>query len=279
MKPTEPHHLSKLVLDRYRTGELSPEEASDVEARLDDRGRRHLEAVAEARPPALDLAALRARAAALPDGPPPTLHGVVDEAEVDPSVDDSEASETVVLELLPRRRPRVFSLAISAVMVAAAAVIAVIGLSTDPIPGPGQPDTVIFRGSPLAVYVAQGAQLHPYDGRTPVGAGDVLGFRVRADGHNGLSLLSVDGRGTVSVFFPARGTTPEPLDGTGMVELSGTVMLDDAPGPEVFVALFDQPADVAFKLVQDTYAAGGHDAVRQLAEDRTDVATAEVMRR
>jgi len=261
---SEPHHLSKLRLDRYRAGELSPEEAAEVAARLDDRARTHLDGVeAAARDvPKLDLGALRARAAALPDASPTEVYETPD------------AAEPEVIDLAARRR-RIVPLAVTGLLLAAGLLFAVIGgmRALDEPSG----DHYAVRGDALSVYVAEGGELHPYQG-TPVGAGDVLGFRVVRGPHRGVVLLSVDGTGLVSVFFPAEGTDPEPLEGGGPVELPGTVMLDDAPGPELFVAVFDRPADEAKALVQERYWTDGRTGLRALAA-RDDVAVAEVMRR
>ena len=64
--PNDGTRPSKLELDRYAAGELSADEMSALEARLDDRARAHLDALEAARSsvPKLDIAALRARAAA-----------------------------------------------------------------------------------------------------------------------------------------------------------------------------------------------------------------------
>ncbi|MEN0061859.1 MAG: hypothetical protein AAGA48_06880 [Myxococcota bacterium] len=274
----EPHHLSKLVLDRYMTGELSPEEAAKVEAALDDRSRAHLEAIpkAKAELPALDIAALRARAAALPDESPTPIY---DDALIDPEVDDSARGEPPepVVNLASRRRPRVFPGVVSGLLLAAAVLIGVFGIFTN---REASTDAAyaIRGGEALQLFVAQGGELHPYDPATPVGAGDVLGFRVVRSDHSGVVLLSVDGTGMISVFFPIEGVAPEPLEALEVVELPGTVMLDGAPGPEVFVAVFDRPADEAKALVRQTYWNQGHAGLRRL--DAVDgVATAEVKRR
>ncbi len=254
---TEPHHLSKLLLDRYLTGELSPEEASRVESRFDDRARQHLDAVKLARAgmPQLDIAALRARADAL-------------------EVEDTAEEEPVDLDAYRRSR---LTTVLSGLLLAAAALFAVFAFSSID-PETSEPASYAVRGSELTVHVAEGGELHPYEPGTAVGAGDVLGFKVLAGEHRGVVLLSVDGTGMVSVFFPAEGVEPEPLAGPGQVELPGTVMLDGAPGPEVFVAVFDQPADQAKALVRETYWARGHEGLRELGV-RPDIAVAEVERR
>ncbi|MEM6931731.1 MAG: hypothetical protein AAF602_32670, partial [Myxococcota bacterium] len=181
------------------------------------------------------------------------------------------------IQLDAYRRSRTLTTVLSGVLLAAAALFAVIAfVSRDP--ETGAPASYAVRGAELSVHLAQGDELHPYDPASPVGAGDVLGFRVLADDHRSVVLLSVDGTGMVSVFFPSEGREPEPISGPGQFELPGTVMLDGAPGPEVFVAVFDRPADEAKALVRDTYWNHGHAGLRRLGGE-PGVAVAEVKRR
>ena len=271
----EPHHLSKLRLDRYHTGELSPEEAAIVEERLDDRARAHLEAVAKVQVPPLDITALRARASRLADE---SATAVYDDAIVPPQADDSKFLPEPI-DLAERRRSRTVPTVLSGLLLAAAVLLGGFAVFTTRDPATNEPPGYAVRGGPsLTIHVAQGDQLHPYEEGTAVGAGDVLGFRVVGGKHQGVVLLSVDGTGMISVFFPGDGLQPEPLQGAGEFELPGTVMLDGAPGPEVFVAVFDQRADHAKALVRQTYWAEGHAGLRRLGE-RADVAVAEVRRR
>jgi hypothetical protein len=55
--------------------------------------------------------------------------------------------------------------------------------------------------------------------------------------------------------------------------LSGSVQLDDAPGPEVFVAAFDgASARELAELVATAFEAGGVEALQELDEARADLA-------
>lgn len=276
----ELHHLSKLRLNRYLTGELSEDEVADLAPHLDSRAQAHLDAVAELRMqlPPLDVVALRARADGLPDTSPTEIY---DDAIVDPSADDSEQHATgpaPPIDLAAYRRSRTLTTVLSGLLLAAAAVFAIIGWFSGFPSGPDPEHFAVRAPVDLSIHVAQGGQLYPYEPGSPVGAGDVLGFRVTPGAHRGVVLLSVDGTGMVSVFFPAEGVDPVPLTGPGAVELPGTVMLDGAPGPEVFVAVFDVPATDAKELVRTTYWQDGHAGLRRLGT-RADVAVAEVKRR
>lgn len=110
-----------------------------------------------------------------------------------------------------------------------------------------------------------------------LGSGE-LGFEVHPDGHTSVSLLSVDGRGRVTVFFPEPGESAALDPGAAEVPLPFTVTLDDAPGPEIFVALFDADPAAAQALVSRTFQAGGAAAVEDLAA-RDDVDVVVVPRR
>ncbi len=126
---------------------------------------------------------------------------------------------------------------------------------------------------------AEGGELVPYVAGTPVGEGDVLGFRVRPGGHGTVVVLSVDGYGVVSPFFPDRGDEGVPLAGEAVVALNGTVTLDNAPGPEVFVAVFDRAVQEAVRAARDAFSEGGHAGLVTWAEEAPHADAVEVTRR
>lgn len=68
--------------------------------------------------------------------------------------------------------------------------------------------------------------------------GDRIQFRYEARGFEDLVLLSIDGAGTLTVFWPEAGDEPEAVEPRGEQLLEGSVILDDAPGPEAFLAVF-----------------------------------------
>ena len=78
-------------------------------------------------------------------------------------------------------------------------------------------------------------------------AGDALRFVVTAPEPGWIAVLSVEGTGRISVFYPAdpAGVGPWPMrldgmDGTGQYELPGSIILDDAPGSETYVVIFSK---------------------------------------
>jgi hypothetical protein len=244
---------SRLELDRLATGELTADEAARVTDRLTPDGRAHLEAVRNLNLPPLDVAAVRRRAAALPADP------VVAPPAVPVAANTTWAYVGVFLTL-------------------AAALLVVARLAWTEAPSGG--GDVRFRaGDALEVVQLVGGAPRDYAAGTPVGEGDVLGFRVQATGHEAVVLLSVDGRGQATVFWPESGEAAEPLSGDGLVALQGSVVLDDAPGPEVFVAVYDQDVPAALRLVSDAWADGGAPAVLAVADAEPGVHAIEVTRR
>jgi hypothetical protein len=240
MTPNRGDRPSLLQLGRYATGELDTHELDP--AGLDDESQRTLaemEALRASMPP-LDLAALRQRAATLP------------------------ANNT-----------RHFRAWMPLLALAAALLLALLVVW----PREDAPDVRYRPGDTLNVYHLGPQGGVPYQQGTPLGENDMLGFEVAVGGHRGVVLLSVDGQGTVSVFYPKSGDSPEPLLGDGLVKLPGSVILDGAPGPEIFLALFDTSVTEARQQVRHTYQSGGHEALLDWAASAPGVDAVAVTRR
>ena len=127
----------------------------------------------------------------------------------------------------------------------------------------------------LEFMVLDQGEIRPGVEGEPLHAGDQIQFTYRAPGLDTLVLLSIDGSGTLTVFHPNQGDTPLSIIPGEKHVLDGSIILDDAPGPEVFVAVFG-PGSVeeATELANDAFDAGSHDAVEAL--DTTDPAIATV---
>jgi hypothetical protein len=260
--------VSKLMLDRYVLGELSDADAASVEAHLaaHPEARAHIEAIDAARAdvPAFDFAALKRRA----------------DASVD-SAGDAGAPSTPV----PANNTRGFRALLFAgpalLMAALALLVAwpVITGAVDP-DGPIDPDYVGVRGTAmLEAYRLAPEGLVRYDNR-PLGEGDVVGFKVDPAGHDSVVVLSIDGNGNVGVHWPEAGDRAESLDAAaGPVALPGTLTLDGAPGPEVFVAVFDTTPAAAQAEAERAWQSGGVDGVVDWAKTQSDAATAIVQRK
>lgn len=152
-------------------------------------------------------------------------------------------------------------------IVAAAAVALLVAVR----PGEGR-----LKGghSDLGYYVQRGDQVFPGDPARPVRAGDAVQFTYRTTADS-MVLLSVDADGVISVFWPSRGDAPVQVTPGERRVLDGSVVLDDAPSPEVFVGFFgDWTVARARDEAAATYAEGGIDAVTALADDdELDIAT------
>lgn len=159
------------------------------------------------------------------------------------------------------RRPWRLALLLAPLLAAALALVAV-------LPGPSQNRA---KGRvDLDLYVQRGGQAVQVQEGEALAEGDRVRFAVQADGHEEVVVLSVDGAGKVSLLYPERVEQPPmPVDPDQRVLLVDAVALDDAPGPELFVAVFG-PASTAeaLELVRGAQTRGGQAAVAALA--RTD---------
>ena len=102
-----------------------------------------------------------------------------------------------------------------------------------------------------------GQDLHP---------GDRIQFTYRAPLQQSIVLIGVDGTGSSAQYWPEGGDIPLSIASeNGLQLLSGSLELDTAPGPEVFVAVFGAGSvSEALELVDEAYDAGGHAAVQSL---------------
>jgi hypothetical protein len=127
---------------------------------------------------------------------------------------------------------------------AAAAVLVVVNLPAPPSVVEQRPE-ISFKGK-LAVQVVakRGDRQFMVKGGESLAENDALRFRITTAFPGYMSVLSVDGRGTVSAFYPdsAPSITPDPLRiaRPGRQELPGSIVLDDAPGPEHLIVVFSK---------------------------------------
>lgn len=230
--------ISKLTLERYHCGELDDAASAALEARMTPQDREHLAELEALRGtmPGLDVAALSQRAPPAMVAEPPSF---------------------------PRPANGISRLWLAPLLLLAAALLAFVLVPQSP--PDHEPGDILFRGGELQMFALGPRGLEAWDGR-PMGEGDVVGFRVSATDHEGVVLLSVDGEGRASVLWPEGDANEEPLRGSGMVPLPGTLTLDDAPGPEVFVAVYDTPADSAQRRALHVFEEEGVAGLERWAE-------------
>lgn len=122
---------------------------------------------------------------------------------------------------------------------------------------------VFAKRGDTVITVVDGAKL---------AAGDAIRFVASARTERYLIVGSVDGRGNATIYFPYGGAASGPITATP-VELPGSIVLDDAPGPERLFALFSaQPLEATtVTRALKTLGAKGADAIRATAA--LDVAT------
>jgi hypothetical protein len=202
-----------LILERYRLGEKTSDEAAAFERRLhgDDELRQRLEAleasdegIRRRYPPAVLAAAVRQRLEARAEDAPRVAGGV-------------------------------FGLRWRTVAVLAGVLVLVV-LAGPQLPGPGdeshdrikglEPTLLLFRKTPEGSEPLQ-------DGAT-ARAGDLIRIGYRAAGQGWGVILSVDGRGVVTQHLPRDGVQAARLSAESQVLLDSAYELDDAPRWERF---------------------------------------------
>lgn len=100
---------------------------------------------------------------------------------------------------------------------------------------------------------------------TTVAPGDEVRFVVESAGRPYLLVASVDGRGDTTVYFPFGGAWSGRIERTETpVELPGSAILDDAPGPERIFALATSEPLAAPKVLRllAELGRGGAQAIR-----------------
>ncbi|MBN2799535.1 MAG: hypothetical protein JXX28_10345 [Deltaproteobacteria bacterium] len=239
---------SLVQLARYQTGELSGAELAWVEAWLleNEEGRAYVEELrrAQAERSPLDAMTLRAR-----------------------EEEDRGSNSTFLLLMSIPVMVMILSLAVY--------LLFPIGPSEEVTDEP----SVQMRGeAQLETYFLEDEYLVPYQGAA-LGEGDILGFQVAPANQRSVVLVSVDGAGTISVFYPEGGDEPFAIPSSyELAPLPGSVELDDAPGPEVFVAIFGVDVPTASQAVHTAWINGEADGIMAWAS-HTAWADAELVAR
>jgi len=135
-----------------------------------------------------------------------------------------------VLRAQRRRRLRIRAAILAGPLLAAAAALLLFW--------PGRPEGILIKGGGVGLrgFARRGDHVFAVADGTRLQAGDDLRFVVEPGGHRYALVVSVDGAGHASVYFPYGGAASALLGRDK--ELPGSIHLDDAPGPERVFALF-----------------------------------------
>jgi hypothetical protein len=230
---TSPDTVSLHMLRRYHFDELSPAERAQVEAALgaDTNARER-------------LARMRASEA--------TFLGKIDVA----------AESVAILEKLDRPAPSFASrfFAGRRLQLAAAFVvlIAMVPIGRAFLTEPANRT----KGSvQLEMFVKDEAGVRKGENGMVLHQGDQIQFRYRAVGRRYLFVVSVDSRGVVSPLYPDSEASSIAVRPDGLHTLDGSVILDDAVGPERIFAVFsDEP--VSYRSIAEALTKRESDLAR-----------------
>jgi hypothetical protein len=238
---------SRVALARALTGEAPPPPGAEAELAA-------FAAEVEAHPPPpLDLDALRARAAAL---------------------SASEVEEAVAPRPLPATQGELVPLFRRVAPWAGplAALAAALLFFIQPFQPADRAGVRLKGEAHLGFDVSRDGHAFPGAPDTVVEAGDRIRFSYGSAGAETLVIVGVDATGTVQTYWPDEGDEAVAIP-PGDHLLPGSVQLDDAPGPEVFVAAFDgADAEEVAELVRRAWTEGGVKGLRGLDEARADIA-------
>jgi hypothetical protein len=86
------------------------------------------------------------------------------------------------------------------------------------------------------------------------------------DDHSHVLIVSVDGAGVATIYFPYGGTRSAPVVGPGRWEVPGSIVLDGTLGPERVFAIFSKQALVVAELEPALRSLGraGNNALRDV---------------
>lgn len=165
-------------------------------------------------------------------------------------------------------RPAVWRLFPLAAAVPAAAALALwwAALRSGPPPAaspgaPGAPGAIGVKGGPsFRVFALHGGSVSAVRDGAVLSPADRIRFAVAPEGSPYLLIASIDGSGAATIYYPYGGERSAPVEAGALVELPGSIQLDDARGPERVYALFSRapiPAAVVLERLRAIGAGGG----------------------
>lgn len=249
-------NLSLAVLRRFHFGELSEAEAASIEAALDanPEARARLEKMRAEEAAFLDRTDVGAESARILErmDAPPSPAGLV----------------TGLIGLFTGR-----GLQLAAALVLLVALVPLGRALLSPARGPNR-----TKGSvQLEMFVKDEAGVRRGDDGMRLQEGDQVQFRYQAVGHRYVFVVSLDSRGVLSPLYPDLPTRSIPVRPDGRHTLEGSVILDDAVGPERIFAVFsDEP--LSFGSIEEALQdARDLTALREIDLRRQDIDQASIL--
>ncbi len=221
---------SRFTLVEWKTGDLAPEEMAHVGA--------HVEDCATCKRAASQIESNASEYRARADDHLRELKSRIDGL-------DSAEEDTPFVSILAYRQSRVKKTAIALGSLAAAAAIALVFIYQPP---PSSDDTTPknrFKGTmTFEVFAKRGEHQFKVKQGDRLRTNDALRFVITTNSAGYITVLSIDGAGRISPFYPdtapTEDSTPMMVDLKGRNELPGSIVLDDVVGLETFVVVFSK---------------------------------------
>lgn len=138
-----------------------------------------------------------------------------------------------------------------AIAMAAGAVTLVVSMVFVPVVSPSSDPIDGLKGATdLQAARLRDGDVQPVEPETTVRPGDEIQFRVDTGRYDHVIVLGMDGTGKIAVYQPLGGGHSVVVEPGAGRTLDPAFRLDDAPGPEVYVAIFTDEA-VASKDAED----------------------------
>lgn len=168
--------------------------------------------------------------------------------------------ESVVRKSALQKRGRVLRLGLQVAvptLALAAAVTLLLRSSPAPSSKPADRDYLAVKGSAAMQIVARrgGHSIDVHDG-VVLAPEDQIRFMVEPAGLPYLLVVSIDGAGAASVYYPYDGRESARLSSVGKFEVPGSIVLDRAPGPERIYALLSEEPIAASDVLPALRAIG-----------------------
>jgi anti-sigma-K factor RskA len=236
--------VPELFVEQVLLGEVSAEKRSEIEGEL---GAEELDRLVEA---------LRRSDAEILAAHPPSEVAAQIRARLGAEVEASRDGERQALRLVPKHLGSSRGMARIALPLAAAAAVILAAVFLPRLvadrPGPGATvrEAVRVKGTPqLMIYRERAGEPELLPDRAVVREGDSLQIRYVPAGRSYGAILSIDGRGEVTLHYPESVSGPTRIEGDKAAALGYAWTLDDAPGFERFFFVTSPQSFAASEVV------------------------------